>query len=132
MKLVSDTQERGTQSETHKHSQGEVHKPLSGPFTDQVAMKQVCEAGRTTKSSPSKSVRQGERPSPHRASLLGGVNNQTPAERMHKEGTQADVAMTNATRRNIAKPCLNSTYSTKRSLADTMEHPYMRPWIYPH
>jgi hypothetical protein len=52
---------------------------------------QVCKVGRTTKSPTSKPARRDERPSLRRASLRGGANDQVPAERTHKEGTQATL-----------------------------------------
>jgi hypothetical protein len=59
---------------------------LRGGAIDQVPVKQVCEAERTTKSSSSKSARQGERPSPRRASLRRRATDQAPAERVYKTG----------------------------------------------
>jgi hypothetical protein len=71
-----------------------------------------------TKSLWSKSMRWGDRPSPRRASLWGGANDQTPT--------------TVATRRNITEPRPDRTYSTKRPQADTIEHPRVQPRKYPH
>jgi hypothetical protein len=68
---VSGTQKQGTHSKAHK----------TLPNTP---AEQVCEAGRTTKSSPSKSARQSEWPSPRRASLRDGANDQVPAEQVYE------------------------------------------------
>jgi hypothetical protein len=69
---------------------------------------------------PSKSARRGERPSVRQANPQGG----------NKGRRCQPVAV--AIRHNITKPRSNSTYSTKRSLADTTKHPLVRPRIYPH
>jgi hypothetical protein len=117
---------------------GRTTKPrrasLRGEANNQVPTEQVYKAGRMTKAPLSKSARWDEWPNPRRASLWGGANDQTP--------TRADPQGRNpgrrywptmiTTRRNIAKPRLNHTYNIKRSLADTMDHPCMRPQIYPH
>jgi hypothetical protein len=52
LNIMSGTQEQGTQ--------GKAHKPIFGAFTNQIPAKQVCEVGRTTKFSSSKSMRRGE------------------------------------------------------------------------
>jgi hypothetical protein len=51
----------------------------------------ITKVERTTKSPTSKPARRDERPSLRRASLRGGANDQVPAERTHKEGTQATL-----------------------------------------
>jgi hypothetical protein len=103
---------------------GERSRPyrvsLQGGANGQVPVEQVCEARRTTKSSPSESTRQGERPSALQADRQGGNLGRR---------FQPTVA---ATRCNIAKPHPNRTYSTKKSLVDATEHPRTRPRIYPH
>jgi hypothetical protein len=72
--IVLGMQESGTQSE--------AYEPLSGPFIDQVPTKQVYEVGRPTKSPPSKSAMQGDRPNPRQASLQIGATHQVPAEQV--------------------------------------------------
>jgi hypothetical protein len=131
---------------------------LWGRTNDQVPDEQVCEVGQTSKSSSSKFVRRGQQPSPRRASLRGRANDQVPAEQVCETGwptkslpskstrqderpspRRTDSQERNmgqhcrpTTRHNITKPRLDRTYSSKRSLADTMEHPRVRRRTYPH
>jgi hypothetical protein len=55
-------------------------------LTDQVPVEQVREAGRSTRSLPSKSVRRGDRPGPRRASLRGRGTDQVPTKQVREAG----------------------------------------------
>jgi hypothetical protein len=59
---------------------------------------------RPTKSPPSKCAKRDDRPSPHRASLRGGANDQTPAGRGRKKGTQINTVSPRRPRQDATSP----------------------------
>jgi hypothetical protein len=156
---VSSTQERDTPTNpslahlptesvsSKSMRRGERPSPCRASLLDganvQVLIEKVCETGPTTKSPSSKYARRGEQSSPGRASLRDGVTDQVPAEQVYETGrTTKSLQERNlgrccrptsvVERRNITKPRLDRTYSSKRFLADTMEHPRVRRRTYPH
>jgi hypothetical protein len=90
---------------------------MRGEAADQVPAEQVHEAGRSTKSSPSRPARQGDQ---HWAYPRG-----------RNQGQQC-WPTTAVTRHKVTKPWSGHTYSTKRHQIDTIEYPRVCPQICPH